>query len=64
MGHSYCRWSDPVNGFDLKDERTGTREKRFTGFDPLDEGVAAGFYTFFLAIGNDPRLHSVSFVIG
>jgi len=48
----------------LKDERTGTREKRFTGFDPLDEGVAAGFYTFFLAVGNDPRLHSVSFVIG
>ncbi|HMF36017.1 MAG TPA: hypothetical protein VKF17_05230, partial [Isosphaeraceae bacterium] len=24
------------NGFDLKDARTGTREKPFTGFDPLD----------------------------
>jgi len=47
----------------LKDERTGTREKPFTGFDPLDEGVPAGFYTFFLAVGNDPTLHSVSFVI-
>jgi len=28
--------SDPVNGFELKDERTGIHEKPFTGVDPTD----------------------------
>jgi hypothetical protein len=28
--------SDPVNGSELKDQRTGPRKKPFTGSDPMD----------------------------
>jgi len=37
IGHLVrSKGSDPADGFDLKDERTGTREQPFTGFDPVD----------------------------